>query len=160
MIRIVLFIAFSSALSVARSQGVNAIRPGAGSDKSNTNALIQWCEDSLVWIPSKLLPPGAHSAVLEGDPTKEGIFTTRLKLPPNYVLPPHTHPKDERITVLSGTIYLGFGDEVDEKVAKAFGPGCYYVNPTGLHHFIFTKTEAAEVQLTGPGPWGIDFLRR
>src|SRR5438105_1640478 len=45
------------------------------------------------------LPKGAMMAVLEGDPAKEGTFVFRVKLPDGYRVPPHTHPKTERVTV-------------------------------------------------------------
>ena len=53
--------------------------------------------------------PGAKAAVLEGDPSKEGMFTVRIKMPAGYVIPPHTHPKIERVTVLSGELGLAWG---------------------------------------------------
>ena len=52
------------------------------------------------------LPPGAKMALLEGDPTKEGPFVMRLQFPDGYHVPTHTHPKTERVTVISGTGYL------------------------------------------------------
>ena len=48
------------------------------------------------------LPPGAKMAVLEGDPTKEGPFVVRFQFPDGYHVAPHTHPKTERVTVISG----------------------------------------------------------
>src|SRR5437879_80041 len=50
----------------------------------------------IKWVkgPSSI-PPGAESAVLYGDPGKEGMFAFRLKLPKGYQIPPHTHPKPE-----------------------------------------------------------------
>src|SRR5678816_3950432 len=53
------------------------------------------------------LPPGAKVEMLEGDLTKEGPFTLRALLPDGYKIPPHTHPKIEHVTVISGTFYLG-----------------------------------------------------
>ena len=47
------------------------------------------------------LPPGAKMAVLEGDPTKEGSFVVRFQFPDGYHVAPHTHPKTERVTVIS-----------------------------------------------------------
>src|SRR5262245_65989874 len=70
---------------------------------------IQWKDGP----PS--LPPGAKFAVLEGDPTKEGPFVFRVKVPDGYRIPPHTHPKPERVTVISGSFQLGMGDAFDEK---------------------------------------------
>src|SRR4051812_41863405 len=55
------------------------------------------------------LPKGAKVALLEGDPSKKGPFVMRVKLPDGYKIAPHTHPQDERVTVLSGTLYLGMG---------------------------------------------------
>src|SRR4051794_16523884 len=47
------------------------------------------------------MPAGAKIAVLEGDPRKPAFFTMRLKLPAGARLAPHTHPADERVTVVS-----------------------------------------------------------
>src|SRR5437660_406810 len=71
------------------------------------------------------LPKGAMIAVLEGDPSKEGPFVFRIKLPDGYRVPPHTHPKTERVTVLSGTFNIGMGDRFDEKATRAMTAGTY-----------------------------------
>ena len=58
--------------------------------------------DKIKWQDGPAsLPKGACIAVLEGNPTKEGPFVFRLKLPDRYRVPPHTHPKTERVTVIS-----------------------------------------------------------
>ena len=59
---------------------------------------IEWKEGPAA------LPPGAKMAVLEGDPTKEGPFVVRFQFPDGYHIPPHTHPKTERVTVISGAV--------------------------------------------------------
>src|SRR3954454_16265075 len=53
------------------------------------------------------LPPGGKMAVLNGDPTKPGPFTVRLSAPAGYTINPHTHPTDERVTVISGKTRMG-----------------------------------------------------
>src|SRR6266850_1263268 len=50
------------------------------------------------------LPPGAKIAVLDGDPNKPGPFVMRFKFPDGYRVAPHTHPKPERVTVISGVL--------------------------------------------------------
>jgi hypothetical protein len=66
----------------------------------------------IEWTPGPpSIPEGAEAAVLYGDPTKAEPFALRLKLPADYVLPAHTHPKHEIVTVLSGTFQLGMGAE-------------------------------------------------
>ena len=64
----------------------------------------------IKWAPGPAsIPAGAEAAVLYGDPSKEGLFALRLKLPKDYRIPPHTHPKPEVVTVISGTFRLGNG---------------------------------------------------
>jgi hypothetical protein len=43
----------------------------------------------IKWGPAPpSIPPGAQAAVLYGDPTKEGLFALRLKLPKGYHIAP------------------------------------------------------------------------
>ena len=76
-------------------------------------------------------------AVLEGDPKKEGIFTMRLRMPAGAKVPPHWHPRPERVTILSGDVRVGFGDAWDDGALHAFHAGDFYVNPAMSHHFVF-----------------------
>ena len=67
--------------------------------------------DKLEWKEGPAsLPKGAMMAVLEGDPRKEGPFVFRVKVPDGYHIPAHTHPKPERVTVISGTFKLAMGE--------------------------------------------------
>jgi hypothetical protein len=103
------------------------------------------------------LPSGAQMAVLEGDPSKEGPFTMRLKLPDGYRIPPHTHPKVERLTVLSGSFRLGMGGQFEEKALRAMPAGTYGYWPPGMKHFVQVQGETV-VQLHGTGPWQIIYV--
>jgi len=114
--------------------------------------------EQIVWVdgPSSLLP-GSKMAILEGDPTKAGTFVLRIKLPDGFKIMPHTHPKDERVTVLSGTLYLGMGDKLDEKVAKAMPAGSFGLTKSGMKHFGYVKG-ATILQLQGNGPWAVEYV--
>src|SRR5438105_13577615 len=80
--------------------------------------------EMLKWGPGPhALPPGAQAAVLCGDPTREGPFTIRIKLPDGYKVPPHWHPVDENVTVLEGTFMMGTGEKFDAEAAKALPIG-------------------------------------
>lgn len=114
--------------------------------------------DGLTWKdgpPS--LPPGAKIAVLEGDPNKEGPFVFRVKVPDGYRIPPHTHPKPERVTVISGTFHLGMGDTFDPAKGKALPAGTYGTWPAGMKHYVWVKGETV-VQFHGDGPWKIEYV--
>jgi quercetin dioxygenase-like cupin family protein len=112
----------------------------------------------LVWKDGpKSLPPGAKIAVLEGDPTKPGPFVMRIKLPDGYRLPPHTHPKPERVTIISGSFFLGMGDKFDPKKAQELSAGTYGTWPPKMKHFVWVEGETI-VQFHGEGPWTIEYL--
>jgi rhodanese-related sulfurtransferase/quercetin dioxygenase-like cupin family protein len=103
------------------------------------------------------LPKGASIAVLEGDPTKEGPFVFRVKAPDGYRIPLHTHPKMERVTVISGTFNIGMGDKFDEKDTQAMPAGTYGHWSPGMKHFVWVKGETI-VQFHGDGPWTINYV--
>ena len=103
------------------------------------------------------LAAGSQMAVIEGDPSKAGLFTMRLKLPANYQIPAHWHPADEHVTVISGTFYMGMGDVLDTEKGTLLPPGSFAVMPTKVNHFAWT-TDVAVIQLHGVGPWGINYV--
>lgn len=103
------------------------------------------------------LPKGGKMAVLFGDPAKEGPFSLRAKLPMGYMVPPHFHTKDESLTVLSGTLYIGMGDTVDKKAAHGLKAGGFHHLPGKTHHYAFTKSPT-ELQISGDGPFDIKYL--
>jgi hypothetical protein len=55
---------------------------------------------------------GGKMVVLNGDPSQTGPFTVRLKVPAGYKVMPHTHPTDERLTIISGSFPRRYGREI------------------------------------------------
>lgn len=104
------------------------------------------------------LPEGSEFAVLEGDPSQEGFFTMRLKLPPNYRIPPHTHPKVERVTVLSGTGRLGMGRTWSDGEMQTLPEGSFFSLQPGMAHFAGSADEEVVLQLNSQGPWEINYI--
>jgi len=105
------------------------------------------------------LPNACEIAVLEGSPKSADLFTVRFKLGKTFLMPAHTHPKDERVTILSGKVAVAFGKEAKRKDAKVFGPGDYYVNSRGAIHTVW-GVEDSILQITGIGPWEADFFKQ
>ena len=103
------------------------------------------------------LPAGAKFAVLEGDPAKEGPFVMRLWLPDGFRIPPHWHPKVERVTVVSGTFNLGMGEKFDQSATREMPAGTFGFWPAGMRHFAWAKGETV-LQLHGTGPWMITYV--
>lgn len=110
---------------------------------------------AIVWNDAPPnLPKGSKIAVLEGNPREDGMFTIRVRVPAGASLPPHWHPKPERVTILSGAAELGFGSTADPKNVVRYPAGSFYVNPPRVLHYVFFP-EATEMQMTGTGPWEI-----
>jgi quercetin dioxygenase-like cupin family protein len=81
----------------------------------------------------------------------------RLKFPANYSIPPHRHPKEEHVTVLSGGFGMAMGEKHDPKGAPVHKPGTFIQIPTGEAHFAWTEEETV-VQINAMGPFGIEYV--
>ena len=113
---------------------------------------------SVEWKPGPAaIPAGAKMAVLEGDPTKEGMFVVRFQFPEGYHIPAHTHPKTERVTVISGALYLATGESLDRTSAKKLPAGSFGYWPAGMKHAAWSDGETV-IQLHGVGPWQINYI--
>jgi quercetin dioxygenase-like cupin family protein len=114
--------------------------------------------DAVKWGPGPpALPSGAQQSVLVGDPSKEGGYVVRLKLPAGFKVAPHTHPNDENVTVISGTFHIGIGDTVDESKGQAVKPGGFLQVPKGVQHFAWASQDTV-IQLHGVGPGGLAYV--
>ncbi len=104
------------------------------------------------------LPAGAQLAVLEGDPmASSGDFTIRLKMPDGYKIAPHTHPHRENVTVLSGTLKVGMGDQFDASKMMSFAAGSFaYLDPT-VHHYAAASGETV-IQIHGMSPAQFNYI--
>jgi len=126
----------------------------AAADKPHvmlTPADLKWGD------PPPVFPHGAKMAVLSGDPTKEGLFIVRLKMPASYKIPAHWHPTDENITVLSGSFMMGMGDKLDAAKAKSLPVGSFTVAPAKTNHFALTKGETI-VEVAAIGPFAMTYV--
>jgi quercetin dioxygenase-like cupin family protein len=114
--------------------------------------------EDIQWGPAPpVLPAGAEAAVLFGDPSKEGLFALRVKFPAGYAVPPHTHPVDEVVTVISGTFKLGMGETADASAATPLPAGSFFALPPETAHFASVDEETV-VQITTTGPWALTYV--
>src|SRR3982074_3270957 len=104
------------------------------------------------------LPPGAQLAVLEGDPmASSGALPIRLQLPEGYKVTPPTHPNRENVTVLSGTLKVGMGDQFDASKMMSFGAGSFaYLDPS-MHHYAMASGAPA-IQIHGMSPVKFNYI--
>lgn len=107
-------------------------------------------------VPS-VLPAGAQIAVLQGNPFGTGVYTLRLRMPNGYTVPPHFHPTDEMLTVISGNLMYGHGDTVDKSAATTLHAGDFATAPATMHHYVVARGETV-VQVHGEAPFAITYV--
>ena len=111
--------------------------------------------DEVVWKDDTLFK-GVQIANLLGDPAKAETVVMRVKFPPNFKIPLHTHPVQEVITVLSGTFWDAMGDDTEKGVMLK--PGSLLILPANHTHRVWTTDEETIIQLSFTGPFDITFI--
>lgn len=114
--------------------------------------------DALHWIDA----PGGlplQAVWILGAESKPEPYLIRVQLKAGGHIPPHTHPDARNSTVLSGTLYVGFGASFDESTLVAIPTGAVYVAPAQVPHFLMAKEEVL-YQEAGMGPTKTMFLKR
>lgn len=136
----------------ATAQHADPAKPHASAHVMVNAADVKW------GAAPPALPAGAQMAVLEGDPGKAGEqFAIRAKLPDGYAVPPHWHPTDEHIVVLSGTLMVGLGDKVTESSMHALTAGAFARMPRKTNHYVKAKGETI-FQVYGVGPFELNYV--
>lgn len=124
-------------------------------DARHTNVIMP---DAVKWTENPAFPKGIQIATLVGDPTKAGeTVVQRIKFPPNFTMPPHTHPFSEVVTVISGNIGTNAGEK-PEKKGDLLKPGSMWVYPAKHAHYAWTGDGEAVLQVQYTGPGGIEYV--
>jgi len=113
--------------------------------------------DELKWKPVHW-PKSLEITELVGSRSQPGPFVERIKFPPNFTHYPHFHTDDQTYTVISGTLYVGYGDKIDPAKLKALSAGSFHTLPAELPHYMVTKDTGVIVQVTGTGAMGTTFI--
>jgi len=95
---------------------------------------------------------GIQTVIVKGDPTKAGLYTLMLRVPPNVKIQAHSHADDRTAVVVSGTWYFGYGREFNESALKELPAGSFYTEPPGVEHFAMTRGQMTVIEITGYGP--------
>lgn len=122
-------------------------------------------------VPWPLLPQSfkwAHPLGLDalqaawvvGEEKASSPYLLRVRIAPGGRIPPHTHPDERNTTVLSGTVYVGFGETFDESKVVAVPAGAVYTAPANVPHYVWAKEGPVEYQESGVGPTATTPLRK
>lgn len=144
----------------AKTSGVASVEassaPAAKSTSVKKAAPEAYTPNQTQWLDFPKLP-GVKYAVYDGDPTLNSIYTMRLRFPDGYKIPPHFHPRIERITVISGTLNVGSGDVFNQNATVAVPAGGFIAMGADMHYYCWTRGDTI-IQLTGIGPWEIRYV--
>lgn len=127
------------------------LAPALAAQAATTTPALQWGPAPPVF------PKGAQMAVVSGDPGKAGMFTVQLSMPAGYQIPPHWHPTDEVVKVVSGTFLVGMGDVFNQKTMKPMTVGDSGSIPAKKNHYAMAKT-ATVVSVTAMGPFAMTYV--
>ncbi len=135
-----------------------AIPVGLAAAKTDGEGFVRTPPEEIQWkdAPNGM---GVQMALLEGDPSKPGIYVIRVKFPPGVFSRNHYHPEDRHVIVLKGTWWMGTGDEFAPDKTVPMKTGSYVKHPAKAHHFDGAKDEEVILQIVGYGPTGNTSLR-
>src|SRR5215207_4262134 len=108
---------------------------------------------------ARMVPLGEMTGNVEllfGHPDSAGLFVMRIAELAGSVIPPHSHPSDDHITVLQGTFYFAVGERYDSTALRELKAGSYAFVPAGATMFGHTP-EGAVVQVHAIGPFSIQW---
>lgn len=125
--------------------------PVAASDPAQPPTPVPIDPASLTWFgpPNYPLLRAVWVLGAEKDP---GNYVLRVKLAKGGKIPPHSHPDQRYSTVISGTLYVGFGETMDESGMVAIPTGSIYVAPANVPHYLWAKDGDVLYQEGGFGP--------
>ena len=114
--------------------------------------------DTLTWFS----PPGnsyLKAAWVTGNEKEAGTYILRVKLKEGGMIPPHSHPDTRYTTVLSGTLYVGFGKTMKDSTMVAIPTGAAYCVPANTLHYLKTITGEVTYQEVGVGPTATNMIK-
>lgn len=106
--------------------------------------------DDLEWDTER----SNHRANIAGSNETAGLYVYRTRFPEGFRNQPHYHPDDRVVTVISGTLHVAHGEEIDEAAMRAIPAGGLWTEPAGVAHYVWAKDGPVVIQVIGEGPSG------
>lgn len=104
-----------------------------------------------------ILPPGGLLAVVSGNPAAPGHSVIQIYMPDGYRLPPHHHPMDEHVEVVSGALLIGIGPKVDRNRSQRIVAGDSGTAPPGAVHWSIASGPTV-LQVSFEGPYRLTYI--
>lgn len=126
-----------------------SLHSGAQAQDAGMRTLVP--ADPKAFYVDPALPHGAKLLDLQGNAKQPGSHLYRLRMPSGLKMPPHKYARDQMITVVKGTLWMGTGDRYNPmKMQELFGGSAYTV-PAGTAVYNWARTEVILHVLTEGG---------
>lgn len=109
--------------------------------------------ESVAWF-SPPNNPLLRAAWMLGAEKEANAYVLRVVLSAGGRIPPHTHPDARVVTVLHGTLLVGFGAKSGDAAMVPVSAHSVYVVPANMPHALWAKEGDVTYQETGMGPTG------
>jgi quercetin dioxygenase-like cupin family protein len=129
---------------------VPLLMAGTAVQSKSSHSTLKWMD------PPPSLPSGAQMAVVSGNPGKKGMFTIELKMPADYAVPPHSHPTNEVVKVISGKLHYAMSDKLMAE-PRTLTAGQSVTMKARMHHWVHAPAPAT-IQVSGMGPFQITYV--
>jgi hypothetical protein len=150
MFNVCMRISIVAAMMTALLFSMGAARTaGREADGLNPAAIAYKLPEQIAWRDD---PIGAKMAVLQGDPSKPGLYVVLVKWTPHHMSHPHFHPNDRFITVISGTWWVGTGAKFDPESTVPLPAGSFVTHFGRQIHYDGAKDGEAVLEIVGEGP--------
>jgi quercetin dioxygenase-like cupin family protein len=137
------------------------VAPAVGWSNQTNKQIVGLRPAEIKWFTPPYYSDGRERAQLLGDSSEGGgNWVDRVKIPSGGRVRAHTHPRDELVTVIEGTWYVGEGVKFDTAKLKAYPAGSFVVIPAGVPHFVAAQDGSVIVQLSGTGKFTADYLEK
>lgn len=134
--------------ALAAAAALLTVNARADKDKAG---FVRVTPDEVKWMDQPGYD-GVKFAVIQGDPSKPGVYVVRARFSPGAMTRPHWHPEERFVTVLQGTWYAGEGDTFEPDKTVPLKAGSFMLHPAKAHHYDGAKDEEVIVQIIGIGP--------
>ena len=110
--------------------------------------------DQIAWEQTN--PDGTKSAILVGTRDAGVMFTYAFFIPAGIWDQPHSHIAAAHLHVASGTLRLGYGDNLVREEAHDYPAGSFLYVPAWTVHFDGAEEDTILIG-TATGPWSTDY---
>ncbi len=103
----------------------------------------------LIWLGDH---KGVRVAAISGNENSTGLYVYRVKFPKGHKIMPHFHSDERVVTVIAGSLLVGYGDSFNTHEMKNIQKGGIYTEPKEQAHYVWAKDGEVELQVVGYGP--------